>query len=61
MEPPKINTATADLIKQSIGDIDERLREHTNFQKKNQQINFQEKTPFEKELEQKFHEIKQKK
>lgn len=40
-------------------EIEEKLREHTNFNKKqHQQINFLEKTPFEKELELKAIEMK---
>jgi hypothetical protein len=35
VEPPKINTAGVDLIKPSIGELEDKLREHTNFQKKN--------------------------
>ena len=50
-----------ELIKESIGESDERRKEVLNNQKKIQQQNYNEKTPFEKELELKFHEIKQKK
>ena len=50
-----------DLIKESIGEPDERRKEGVNIQKKMQLVNIQEKTPFEKELELKFNEIKQKK
>lgn len=61
VEPPKISTPNVDMFKQNKGDYDQKLKEHTNFQKKHQAINFQDKTPFEKELEQKALELKKKK
>ncbi len=43
----------------NINDLEEKLKEHTNFNKKQQNpINFIEKTPFEKELELKAQEMK---
>lgn len=62
--PPKITTPSVDMFKESLGgEIEEKLREATNFQKKKQNniINFSEKTPFEKELDIMANEIKKKK
>lgn len=49
-----IAAPSVEMFKHTMNELEERLKEHTNFQKKQQAIRFQqEKTPFEKELEQK--------
>lgn len=69
VEPPRIAPPSVDMYQgtgvlgfggEMSSEIEEKLREHTNFNKKqhHQHINFLEKTPFEKELELKAIEMK---
>ena len=53
VEPPKITPPNVDMFKNQMSEVEEKLKEHTNFNKNKQSINFTEKTPFEKELEMK--------